>query len=155
MIYFGDQKFYQKSFQLLSIRGNKPWEEFTNEVADVWDIFFSSYFEKKCGRQLFHWPRAIFFFFHFWMHILIVIFLLNKDITFFIVCKFLFRRKFTFYISANLKLIYWPFYYMYLFLFVPFSFFKSTINGEHYQIKNLTFSGKKYQQHKENVYFIA
>ena len=34
-------------------------------------------------------------------------------------------------------------------------FSRSTINGEHYQINILTFSGKRCQQLQENVYFIA
>ena len=89
------------------------------------------------------------------MHILIENFLLNKEITFFLLCELLLARKLTFYILASLNLIYWPNYYMYLFLYVPFSFFRSIVSGEQNQKNISTFSGKLCQQHQENIYFIA
>ena len=101
-----------------------------------------------------HWPTAHLLF-HFWVHILIENFLLNKEITLFLVWEPLFTRNLTFYVLANLNLIYWPTYSMYLFLYVAFSFFRSTINEEHCKINILTFSGEICQQHQENVYFLA
>ena len=70
-----------------------------------------------------YWPTSKLFF-QFCMHIFIDNFLLNREITLFLVCELLFTRKFTFYILANLNLIYRPAYYMYLFLYVPFSFLR-------------------------------
>ena len=59
------------------------------------------------------------------MHILIEKILLNKEKTLFLVCELWFTRKFTFYILANLNLIYLPTNSMYLFSCVAFSFLEA------------------------------
>ena len=60
-------------------------------------------------------------------------FLLNKKIMLFLVCELI-------------TCIYFCKFPLY---------FRNTINGEHYQIVNLTFSGDICEQHQENVYFIV
>ena len=88
-----------------------------------------------------HWPSAHLLF-HFWVYVLIENFMLNKEITLFFVWKPLFTWNLTFYVLADLNLIYLPTYSMYLFSCVAFSYFSSTNNEKHYGINILALSGE-------------
>ena len=98
-------------------------------ILETWYNGYCMNVYEQCKSRFrwLHWSTAQILF-HFWVHILIENFLLNKLITFFLVCELLFTRILTFYVVTNLSLIYWPTCSMCLFLYVAFRFFRSTTN---------------------------